>query len=185
MTKHKKKPQKTVKKFNIKEYAPIIAIIVAVALFVGAFVVMDMTKPVYTDATVYFMDANKQYVPQSVQVDETKMEKGVIEALMNGPVNSSYIKAVEGDFRVLSVKTEDGLCTIDLSEEFIAANTGNDKEAYAVFAIVNTLCMLPDVEKVKLNIDGDEEHFLGGRVNLSLPFEPDWNMVVYEARPQS
>lgn len=186
MAKHKKKPQKTVKKkkFNIREYLPIIAIIVAVALFVGAFVVLDMTEPVYKDATVYFMDASRQYVPEIAQVDEKKMEKGIVEALGKGPVNGAYTKAFDGDVKVLSVKTEEGLCTIDLSEEFVTYNTGDDKEAYAVYALVNSLCMLPDVEKVKINVKGDENYFLGERVDLSLPFEPDWNMVAYEARPQ-
>ncbi len=195
MAKHKKKKHsvkkaEVKKKFNIKEYLPIIAIIAAAALLVGGILLFDSlttketTPIVYTDATVYFLDDANQFAAENVKVDSSNIYKGVVEALVKGPANTNLKKAVAGDVKVLSAKTKDGLCTVDLSKEFGTANSNDvTKEAYAVYAIVNSLCMFPEIRDVKINIDGDTKYNLG-HVKLDNTFEADWNMVRYEDRPQ-
>ncbi len=174
------------RKNNLKEYLPILAIIVGVALFVGAVVLFTTEKEVtYTNATVYFLDSANQLAAETVQVDVTEVEKGVVEALVNGPMNMDLKKSVKGEFKVLSVKNDAGLCTVDLSKEFGAENSNDvTREAYAVYAIVNSLCKLPDIREVKINVEGDEAYHLG-HVTLENTFTPDWNMVRFEDRPQN
>ena len=180
----KKKVQPKKKKSSFKEYLPIIAIIVGVALFVGAVVLFTAEKEItYAEAIVYYAYSNNQFAAEKVLVDSENMEKGVVEALMNEPLTPGLKKTVNGKVKVLSVDTVNGLCTVNLSEEFLLEN-GNDvnKEANAVYAIANSLGMLQSVREVKINIEGDSECDLG-HIKLSNTFFPEWNMVRFEDRP--
>lgn len=172
-------------KNNLKEYLPIVAILVGVALFVGAVVLFTTEKEVvYTDATVYFLDSTNQFAPETVKVDVEEVEKGVVKALINGPMNMDLRKSVNGEVKILSVKNETGLCTVDLSEEFAISNSNDaTREANAVYAIANSLGKLPTVREVKINIEGDEAYNLG-HISLANTFVPEWNMVRFEDRPQ-
>lgn len=185
--KHHQKPVQVKKSFNIKEYLPIIAIIAAAALLVGGILLFTNEEPEavqYAHGTVYFLDEANQLAAEHALVDSNNVHKGIVEALVKGPTNTALKKAAEGEFKVLSVNLKNGLCTIDLSKEFAAANSNDaTKEAYAVYSIVNSLCMMPDVQKVKINVDGDTGYNLG-HVKLDSAFEPDWNMVRLEDRPQ-
>ena len=69
--------------------------------------------------------------------------------------------------------------TVEDEEHTVDIELYRDENACYVF-----LPSYASLEKVKINVKGDENYFLGERVDLSLPFEPDWNMVAYEARPQ-
>jgi spore germination protein GerM len=57
------------------------------------------------------------------------------------------------DTRVLSVKTANGLATVDCSREVLNANAGAALEALGIQSIVYTLTEFPDVQK---GYPGDE-----------------------------
>ena len=54
---------------------------------------------------------------------------------------------------------------------------GTTKETMALYSIVNTLCGIDGIEKVKINIDGNENPDFGGHFDLSEPLEADLSLI--------
>lgn len=133
------------------------------------------------DVTFYYPDEAAMYlIPEvkKVKSDDSEFLASVVKAVIQGPKDDSLNPSVSGNVRVLSVKNKDGICTIDLSSEFSENNTGGStKESMAIYSIVNTLCGIDGIDKVKINIEGDENPDFGGHFSLDEPFEPDWTMV--------
>ena len=103
------------------------------------------------DVTFYFPDEAVMYLcPETIKVnaDEDIFLETVVASIINGPASEDLNPAIFGDVDVLSVKSENGLCTVDLSSEFREFNTGGTtKEVMAIYSIVNTLCTLLALKK--------------------------------------
>ncbi len=57
--------------------------------------------------------------------------------------------------RLLSVKTEEGLCTVDFSEEFyLNRPLSAVSERLLLYSIVDTLTLLPDIDRVQITVEG-------------------------------
>ena len=142
---------------------------------------VEETETVSQEVTFYFPDEAVMYLcPEIIKVnaDEDIFLETVVASIINGPVSKDLNPSVFGDVDVLSVKSENGLCTVDLSSEFAEYNTGGTtKEVMAIYSIVNTLCSIDGVEKVKINIEGEENPEFGGHFSLDEPFEADMTIV--------
>lgn len=74
---------------------------------------------------------------------------------------------------------KDGLATVDFSRD-VAENFsyGSTSELAAVYSVVNTLVYnFKPVKKVVLLVEGAERETLGGHVDLSRAFFPDYSLV--------
>ena len=74
---------------------------------------------------------------------------------------------------------KDGLATVDFSRD-IAENFsyGSTSELAAVYSVVNTLVYnFKPIKKVVLLVEGAERETLGGHVDLSRAFFPDYSLV--------
>lgn len=133
------------------------------------------------NVTFYFPDEDVMYLcPEVIPVTVSRdiLVESVVCAVINGPVSKELRPSVSGNVQVLSVSVDDGLCTVDLSKEFSEYNTGGTtKETMAVYSLVNTLCGLDEIQKVKINIDGNESPDFGGHFDLSEPFEADLTLI--------
>ena len=133
------------------------------------------------DVTFYFPDEAVMYLcPETIKVNASEdiFLETVVASIINGPVSEDLRPSVSGDVDVLSVNLKDGICTVDLSSEFREFNTGGTtKEVMAIYSIVNTLCNLDGIEKVKINIEGDENPEFGGHFSLKDTFEFDMTIV--------
>jgi spore germination protein GerM len=74
---------------------------------------------------------------------------------------------------------KDGLATVDFSREIAEGFPyGSTSELAAVYAVVNTLVYnFKPVKKVVLLVEGAERETLGGHVDLSRAFFPDYSLV--------
>lgn len=138
-------------------------------------------KMVNQEVTFYYPDDAVMYLcPETILVStrETEFLEAIVKTLINGPVDPNLNPSISGKADVLSATLKDKTCTVDLSKEFALHNTGGStKETMAVYSIVNTLCGIDGIEKVKINIDGNESPDFGGHFDLSQPFEPDFSIV--------
>ncbi len=136
----------------------------------------NIEKAEKTEITLYFPDEEVMYLEKEtreIEVEES-IEKSVLLELFEGPENNNLLPAVTGDIEIISIKTENGICTVDLSSEFTKHNTGGStKESMAIMSIVKSLCEIEGVDKVKINIEGDENPEFGGHFTLEEPFSPD------------
>lgn len=150
----------------------------------------DVSRP--TDATeallqknvkVYFPDDNVMYVEAEERIvvgeDDIDFAAAIFQEILKGPERENLNPAVRGGVKLLSLSIdENGLCTVDLSKEFETYNTGGSAmESMAIYSIVNSLCELDSIDKVKINIEGNKTAEYGGHFLLDEPFEPDKKLI--------
>jgi germination protein M len=51
------------------------------------------------------------------------------------------------------------------------------KSDVIVYSVVNTLCELPNVTKVQITIDGEQQQVYGDTEDFNTPFERNLNMI--------
>lgn len=93
-------------------------------------------------------------------VDQTLVQ-AVLAAWAEGPEDDLKACLPEGS-QIREVTLQDGVCTVDLSPEYIHGLPQNETTAaLMVYAMVNTLCEVDGVEAVQLYIDGEPAPAVG------------------------
>lgn len=98
-----------------------------------------------------------------VESDGTKsMEQLVLEQLINGPLENQteLYPAVNPRTVVNKVHTSGGVCYVDFSKEFLE-KLDNVTPEVTVYSVVNSLCELPNVHRVRITINGDGRKSIG------------------------
>lgn len=81
--------------------------------------------------------------------------------------------------RVLSAETVDGICTVDLSEAFFGNEPADSAQGMlSIFAIVNSLCRLGNVDGVVITVEGHRVVSYGG-YRASWPLAARDELVIY------
>ena len=99
----------------------------------------------------------------------------IAEELLKGPQNEELINVIPEGTKVNSCVVSDGLCTLDLSREFISKQ-GTANEQMAIYSVVNTLCALDSVDEVEFLIDGESVMIFGSYI-FDEPFSADDTMI--------
>jgi spore germination protein GerM len=75
--------------------------------------------------------------------------------------------------------TKDGVAYVDFGREIIEKFAfGSTSELAAVFAVVDTLAFnFKSIKKVAILVEGAEKETLGGHIDLTRPFLPDYSIV--------
>ncbi len=131
--------------------------------------------------TLYFADKEG-----SVLVEETrkitvnekeKLEMQAIKELLKGPEDKELNKTIPQETKILSVETKEGVCFVNLSQEFVSRHAGGTMgEQLTIYSIVNTLTSLEGIEKVQFLIEGQKnESFIHMLINE--PFVRDEGMI--------
>ncbi len=108
---------------------------------------------------LYFSDAAGQYLVSeyhSLSLDEdSSLERYVLEELLRGPNDPELRSVIPAGTRLLSCRTENGVCTVDLSAEFLSGKPDTALgERLTIYSIVNSLGALANVESVQLLCQG-------------------------------
>lgn len=112
----------------------------------------DKTKT--TNIKLYFSNKdNSSLVPEYriIQIIESQSkELQILEQLIIGPRLSGKYSLIPTETKIRNVKTQDGICYVDLSKEFIEKN----KSVTSIYSVVNSLTELEYINKVQFLIDG-------------------------------
>lgn len=131
---------------------------------------------------LYFSDENAMGLCKEeryIEVNEKQsVEMRIVEELIKGPENEKLVKDIPEETKINDIKTENGICYVDLSKEFISKhNGGSTGELLTIYAIVNSLTELDYVKQVQFLIDGVKETSLAGHVDFSKTFERDESRI--------
>lgn len=136
----------------------------------------------YLYATVYYANAagdallaSNLKIPYSGSESE---EQIVLRQLIAGPVEETMYPVLPGETRVLSVSTKEGICTVDLSREFLD-RLPEVSEEVTIYSVVNTLMELPDIYQVQFLIEGEKKRFYQ-TMDLTLSYERNLNVIEKE-----
>lgn len=136
--------------------------------------------------TLFFSDLSgkgMKEVTVSLTYDMTvPLARLLVEQLLEGPekiegVNTSDVRATVPDGTVLnSLSIRDNVCYVDFSKEFVNVQAEVSGEI-VIYSIVNTLCELPDVNKVQFTVDGGQQESYGEMKKFDVPFERNLDLV--------
>ncbi len=101
------------------------------------------------------------------------LERFVVDELISGPSSGveGLYPSVNPSVSVLSISTKDGVCYVNLSSELLKPY-GNVPTNVSVYAITDSLCNLPNVDKVQILVDGVVPEI------LESSYEEDTSMVI-------
>lgn len=127
----------------------------------------NIISPGKAQVRVYFPKADKHALGSEYRTisynDENSIERGILDKLFEGPTDSSLIRAFPLGTIILSVYTQDGVCSVSLSGIDPSSNALTTNEAeLAVYSIVNSLTTFSDIKSVQLLIDGERVQELWG-----------------------
>ena len=124
--------------------------------------------------TLYF--ANSDYSGletenRLLEISPGTTERVVVEQLIAGPESEDLKATVPSETKIRSVTVSDGVCYVDLSEDFINKhNGGSTAEQLTIFSIVNSLCELDTVSRVQFLIEGEKRTEFKGSLDISQTF---------------
>jgi len=107
-------------------------------------------------------------VPEVREIDGVADARRAMEELIKGPgAGSPLLPVLPPNTNVRDARVQDFVATVDLGEEVRTMNVGSRLELLTVAAIVNTLTKLPDVEAVRILVEGAPQETLAGHVDIS------------------
>ena len=110
--------------------------------------------------------------------DTVGFARTIIEALIKGPQKGLLRTLPEGTVLNALYITPDNVCYVDLSDAVRTHHPGgSNSEMLTIYSVVNSLILnIPQIERVKILIDGNETSTLAGHIDLQYPVKA--NMLI-------
>ena len=131
----------------------------------------------FTDTENAYLTAEDRVVAQPV--DTKILGTTIVEALINGPRKSLVRTIPQGTSLRAFHLADNNTAYVDLSKEAKKNHTGGAKsELMTIYSVVNSIVLnLPDIDAVKILIEGQEETTLAGHVDLRHPFTANMLLI--------
>ena len=135
-------------------------------------------------AHLYFLDKEGQFLiaeERTLKHPESPafFARSIVEALIKGP-QKGLIRTLPADTGVRAIYvTQEGICYVDLTSNIADKHPGGIKtELFSVYSIVNSVVLnVPEVEAVKILINGDESATLAGHIDLQVPVKANMLLI--------
>lgn len=111
------------------------------------------------------------------------MERLVMEQLIKGPSAEGLYPVLPSDTKLLTISTRDGVCYVNLDASFLTGSV-NTNEIVPIYAIVNSLVELSNVNKVQIAINGETTKKYRELVSLDTIFERNLDIILEEGEQQ-
>ena len=144
----------------------------------------SLSKSAKVRTHLYFLDPDHRFLKAEertlVQQDGiVERARGIVCALIEGP-EGDFLPTVPAETRLLALYvTEDGIAYVDLDRAISEKHPGGSLcEMFTIFSIVNTMALnIPEINAVKILIEGREAKTLAGHIDIRFPFRPDMLMI--------
>ncbi|MDD5602788.1 MAG: GerMN domain-containing protein [Eubacteriales bacterium] len=125
------------------------------------------------ETALYFPDSQAIYLVKKIKVFDISEDTSVSDKvnLCMDELKTAETGIIPQETRVISTELEEGVLTVDLSEEFdTGMNVGSSALNMVFGQIVLTLTEIPGVEKIRFLIEGKEVPEFKGLVELNRTF---------------
>ncbi len=131
--------------------------------------------------TLYYTDEEGKKLVTSrhqIEFDGTiSLAALALQQLVDGPLPEEHLKrTIPENTQILKTSTKDGICYVDLSQEFLTKMVGVD-DAVTIYSIVNTLTELSGVNQVAFTIAGSTEHRFHETMDFDVLFERNLELI--------
>lgn len=142
---------------------------------------IDPDKTNTVSVELYFSDLMGMYLVSETRVIEVKqsesIESQIMEQLILGPKGETLFSTIPSETKIKNIKTEEGICYVDLSNEFSTKHSGGSSaEILTIYSIVNSLTSLENVDSVQFLIEGEKVNTFG-QLDISKPFERNNDLI--------
>lgn len=110
------------------------------------------------------------------------LERLIVEQLIQGPgseVEGIAFPTINPDTKVLSVRTKDGICYVNLDNNFLNQNF-NVSADVTIYSLVNSLAELSNINKVQISINGDTSGTYREKYSFQNFYERNLDLVITE-----
>lgn len=132
------------------------------------------------DLTLYFASqtgdglvSETQHVYYSSNIS---IEKLVMERLLAGPESENAKAAIPGGTGLVSVSVMDGVCFVNLDENFLVQNF-EIREDVVIYSIVDSLTELPTVTTVQVSVNGETNMNYREKMSLTEYYKRNLDLV--------
>lgn len=144
--------------------------------------VIDPYKTYIENVNLYFSDEMGLYLVaenRKIEVKQSEnIESQIIEQLIAGPETENLFSTVPSETKIRNIKTEEGICYVDLSNDFVIKHSGGSTaEILTIYSIVNSLTDLENVTSVQFLIEGEKVTTFKGHLDISKPFERNEELI--------
>lgn len=131
---------------------------------------------------IYFADSQAQQLVQEERIIKTDSTiesiKGIISELIKGPTKSDSNAIIPEEARLIDVKVNDQVATLDFSIEFIDKHPGGSAgETLTIYGIVDSLTEIPGIVGVRFLIEHEQRDSLAGHYDLKETFERNEELI--------
>ena len=108
------------------------------------------------------------------------LERLIAEQLISGPgseVEGIAFPTINPDTKVLSVRTKDGICYVNLDNNFLN-QTFNVSADVTIYSLVNSLAELSNINKVQISINGDTSGTYREKYSFQNFYERNLDLVI-------
>ncbi len=143
------------------------------------------SKPSQTTlAHLYFSDKQSQFLIAEERTlkhpeNPALFARSIVEALIKGP-QKGLVRTIPADTRVRAIYiTQEGICYVDLNSDVADKHPGGiTSELFSIYSIVNSVVLnVPEVEAVKILINGEESETLAGHIDLQVPVKANMLLI--------
>lgn len=131
--------------------------------------------------TLYFPQKDSQKLVKEIRTirvtDQQPIARYIINELIKGPGHENMTEALSKDTVLLSVETSDNICFVNFKANFLDKNSGSaEEEKLAIYAIVDSLTELEQIQRVQFLMDGKKvDNF--GNINIGSMFGRDESIM--------
>lgn len=119
------------------------------------------------------VEENRRNVVYSSNIS---LDKLVVEKLVEGPASEGVYPTVNPATKIVSVTTKDGICYVNLNEDFLNQPYNVSAEV-TVYSITNSLVELSNVNKVQITVNGETDVSYREKITLNNVFERNLDML--------
>lgn len=132
--------------------------------------------------TVYYGDTTGSKLVET-EIESTisssfSKERQVVNALIQGPEDSSLLSTMPAETGLISVSVKNKICYVNLDKSFLTG-TLETNPYVTIYSLVNSLTELSTISKVQIMVDGDSSVKFREIIPLDAPFERnlDYNVT--------
>ena len=127
-----------------------------------------------TELALYFADeATGKLMKETREVVHninTSLEQLVVEQLIAGPEEEGHAATLPSELKILNLTVNDTVCYINFDSTFLDMKPELN-EYVPIYSIVNSLCELTTVTKVRILVNGSQDAMFRDVVSLNTAFE--------------
>jgi len=107
--------------------------------------------------------------PVTVKITGSDLPKAALEELLKSDRSSQY-PLLPKDLKVLGVTVQNGVATVDFSEELKALSGGSTSEEIFIAMVTDTLTEFASIKTVKFHVAGRPVAHLSGHMDMTKSF---------------